>query len=226
MSFMRSKVYWRFCTSVTGVLRHIRTCNRLSQIVGAAAIGCLLLVIAPPEVQGQSLKACGLDLRGGVASPVGDVRDEMGPGWILGAALDCHARSPWTLRGGVELGVLSDRGDRYLAQATALTGGELSVPVARWPMFLRARLEGGWTFPRWGGSFDFGDPARLRQVESGPVLAPGAGMTLGSGDGLRARVDAGARVLFQNPDVPAGSGSDQPGYDRIVSFVLTVGFRL
>jgi hypothetical protein len=110
-----------------------------------------------------------------------------------------------------------------------LEGGEFRVPVERWPMLVRARLEGGWTLIGRQGISD-SRPRRLTRLESGPVLAPGVGVTLGSGDGLRARVDAGARILFQNPDpveqVPGGSGSDQPGFDRVVSFLLTMGFRL
>ncbi len=208
------------------------TCSRLpvaSRVGAAAAIGWLLLALAPLEVEGQALEGCGVDLRGGVAIPVGDLRDEIGPGWTLGAALDCQTRSPWTLRGGVELGVLSDMGDLDLGQASALAGGEFRVPVERWPMLVRARLEGGWTLIGRQGISD-SRPRRLTRLESGPVLAPGVGVTLGSGDGLRARVDAGARILFQNPDpveqVPGGSGSDQPGFDRVVSFLLTMGFRL
>jgi hypothetical protein len=206
------------------------TSLNVTEKAGAAALGCLLLILlAPPELEGQSLEGCGVDLRGGVAIPVGDVRDEMGPGWTLGAGLECLTRSPWALRGGVELAYLTQLGGDHFGQASALAGGGLAVPVERWPMVLRARLEGGWMAARWGGSF-YGRTPRLRDVRSGPVLAPGVGVTLGSGDGRRARVDAGARILFQNPDpveqVPGGSGSDQPGFDRVVSFVFTVGFRL
>lgn len=208
-------------------MRPPRRCNPIASSAGAAAIGCLLLVLAPPEVEGQSLEACGVDLRGGVAIPVGDVRDEMGPGWTLGAGLECPTRSPWALRGGVEVAVLSNIGDHALGQASALAGGELSVPVERWPMLLRARLEGGWMVPSWGGS-TFGRSPRLSFVEAGPVLAPGVGVTLGSGNGRRARVDAGARILFQNPDLedPALEWAVGPAFDRVVSFVFTVGFRL
>ena len=228
MSLMKGKAYGRFCASGAWVLmRHIRRCNRFSSIVGAAAMGCLLLAIAPPEVEGQALERCGIDLRGGVAIPVGDVRDEMGPGWTLGAGLECPTRSPWALRGGVELAYLTQLGGDHFGQASALAGGELSVPVERWPMLLRARLEGGWMVPSWGGS-TFGRSPRLSFVEAGPVLAPGVGVTLGSGNGRRARVDAGARILFQNPDLedPALEWAAGPGFNRVVSFVFTMGFRL
>jgi hypothetical protein len=216
--------------TTTDVRRRIRTRLRppldVTSTMGAAALGCLLLLLPPPEVQGQALERCGVDLRGGVAIPTGDVKDEVGPGWILGAALDCPTRRPWTLRGGVELGRMSNP-SLNLIQASALVGGGLSVPVERWPMLLRAQLEGGWTVPRWGGSYDLGRPPRLVLVESGPVLAPGVGLTLVTEDGAHARVDAGARIFFSSWDPEDRSVAwTGPGFDRIVSFVLTVGFRL
>ncbi len=208
-------------------MRPIRSYHPFTSSVAPAAIGCLLFVLAPLEVEGQTPEGCGFDLRGGAAFPVGDVSEEMGPGGTLGAALDCQTRSPWTLRGGVELAYLTQEGGSYLAQATALGGGGLSIPVERWPMLLRARLEGGWMVPRWGASYTQ-RPPRPELVESGPVLAPGVGVTLGSGDGPQTRVDVGARIHFPNPDPedPALEWSTGPAFDRVVFFLFTVGFRL
>jgi hypothetical protein len=207
-------------------MRPIRWCNPFALKAGAAAIGCLLLVLAPSAVEGQSLEGCGIDLRGGAAIAVGELRDELNHGLTLGAALDCQTRSPWTLRGGVELAVLDPMASLSFGQASALTGGELSVPLERWPMLLRARLEGGWTFTSWSGAW--AQPRRFMLSKPGPVLAPGVGVTLESGDGRQTRLDAGARILFQSPkdQVPDGSGSYQTGFNRLVWFVLTMGFRL
>jgi hypothetical protein len=162
-------------------MRPIRSYHPFTSSVAPAAIGCLLFVLAPLEVEGQTPDGCGFDLRGGAAFPVGDVSEEMGPGGTLGAALDCQTRSPWTLRGGVELAYLTQEGGSYLAQATALGGGGLSMPVERWPMLLRARLEGGWMVPRWGASYTH-RPPRPELVESG---SGGSGPRMVGGTRLR-----------------------------------------
>lgn len=190
----------------------------------AVGLVCLFMLLTPFDVEAQSLDGCSLDFRVGVAVPVADLRDEVGSGPTFGAGLSCLARSPLMMRGGVEL-VRFD-GPVDLIQASALAGGELSFPLESGPLHLRARLEGGWAFTDLSGSYPLGLPPRVGLVESGPVLAPGAGVTAGLGRRLQVTVDVGFRVLFSNSEERVlAPGAVQPGFDRVIFLPLMAGLR-
>lgn len=199
--------------------------RRLGFMWSAVRLVCLLVLLIPFDVEAQSLDGCTLDFRVGIAVPVADLADEVGSGPTFGAGLSCLARSPLMMRGGLEF-VRFD-GPVDLIQASLLTGGELWFPLESRPLHVRVRLEGGWAFTDLSGSYPLGLPPRAGLVQSGPVLAPGAGVTAGLGRRLQVTVDVGFRVLFSNSDERVlAPGDVQPGFDRVVFVPLVAGLRL